>query len=330
MELGCLFPPTTRTPEHIALAEELGYERALIYDSPAFLADPWITLALAAARTSRIRIGVSATTPRLRHVVATAGALATLRAHAPGRVDVVVGSGFTAQLMLGKKPVPWAEVERYAVALRALLEGHEIEWDGSVTGLKHGPRTGVATPAPDIPVYLAAHGPRGYAVAERAGDGIVTNISHLGDNPPPPDMSQVHVLYYGTVLRPGESYDDPRVFDAAGPYAAFQLHLGELGVAGDTAAFAKAMADVPEERRHLELHRAHLIDLTEWDRPFVTGELIARTTWTGTADEVRERLAGLAAEGTRGVLYGPMGDDIPGELRAFAEAATTARSEKRS
>jgi len=45
-------------------------------------------------------------------------------------------------------------------------------------------------------------------------------------------------------------------------------------VAGDTAecaAFGKAIADVPAERPALELHRAHLIDLTEWDGRFVTG-----------------------------------------------------------
>src|SRR5439155_13481990 len=68
MELGCLFAPTTRTAEHIAVAEALGYQRALVYDSLAFLADPWITLALAAARTSRIRLGVASLTPRLMHV----------------------------------------------------------------------------------------------------------------------------------------------------------------------------------------------------------------------------------------------------------------------
>jgi alkanesulfonate monooxygenase SsuD/methylene tetrahydromethanopterin reductase-like flavin-dependent oxidoreductase (luciferase family) len=78
--------------------------------------------------------------------------------------------------------------------------------------------------------------------------------------------------------------------------------------------------------RHLELHRAHLIDLTELDRPFVTGDLVARTTGTGTPDQVRARLRDIAAEGARGVLYGPMGDDIPRELRAFAEAATQVRS----
>jgi 5,10-methylenetetrahydromethanopterin reductase len=211
------------------------------------------------------------------------------------------------------------------IALRALLAGQEIHWDGALTGLKHGPRTGIA-PAPSLPLYIAAHGPRGYGVAERAGDGIVTNVSHRGGNPPPADMSQVQVLYYGTVLAPGEDRDDPRVLSAAGPYAAFQLHLGDLGVVGDTAecaAFGKEVAEVAEDRRHLELHRAHLLDLTELDRPFVTGELVARTTGSGTRDQVRAGLADIAARGTHGVLYGPMGDDIPRELRAFAEAAST-------
>jgi 5,10-methylenetetrahydromethanopterin reductase len=325
MELGCLLPPTAQTPADIVTAEALGYERALVYDSPTFLADPWITLALAAARTSRIRLGVAVITPRLRHVAATATALATLHAHAQGRVEAVIGSGFTARLMLGKKPVPWAEVEQYAVALRALLTGDEIEWDDALIGLKHGPRTGIKPPGPGIPLYVAAHGPRGYGVAERTGDGIVTNMSHRGKNPPPPDMSRVQVLYYGTVLSPGEGYGDERVLSAAGPYAAFQLHLGDLGVAdvAETAAFGKALAGVDENRRHLEVHQAHLIDLTELDRPHVTGDLIARTTATGPPGQVRARLADIAAEGARGVLYGPMGDDVARELRAFAEAAAT-------
>ncbi len=119
----------------------------------------------------------------------------------------------------------------------------------------------------------------------------MTNLSHRGGNPPPPDMGQVQVLYYGTVLDAGETCDDPRVVSAAGPYAAFQLHLGELGVAGDTAecaAFGKALAEIADDRRHLELHRAHLLDLTDLD--------------------------------------GPMGDDIPRELRAFADAVAQPRS----
>jgi 5,10-methylenetetrahydromethanopterin reductase len=324
MELGCLFPPTLATPAHIEQAEALGYRRAYVYDSPAFLADPWITLALAAQRTSRIALGVCAITPRLRHVVATAGALATLAALAPGRTEVVLGAGFTSQLMLAQRPARWAEVAEYAAALRALLAGQETQWDGGLVGLKYGTLAGVRVPA-GVTLRVAAHGPRGYAVAAGLGCGIVTNISHRGSNPPPPDMSQVQVLYYGTVLDPGEDLDSARVRDAAGPYAAFQLHIGDHGVAADSperAAFAATVERIDPRRRHLEVHRGHLIELTEQERPVITPELIARTTGTGPAAGVRARLDGLAGAGTAGVLYGPMGPDIPRELAAFAAAAT--------
>ena len=300
MELGCLFPPGTQTPAHIERAEALGYRRAYVYDSPAFLADPWMTLALAAGRTSRIALGVCAITPRLRHVVATAGALATLAGLAPGRTEAVLGSGFTSQLMLAQPPARWAEVEAYAGALRALLAGQETEWDGSVIGLKHGARTGVPRPA-RVTLRVAAHGPRGYAAASRLRAGIVTNLSHLGGHPPPPDMSCALVLYYGTVLAAGETLASERVREAAGPYAAFQLHLGEQGAAAGTperAAFGAVVGGVDERRRHLEVHRGHLTELTEWERPLISAELIARTTGTGAPGDVAARLGGLA--GSRG------------------------------
>jgi len=50
-------------PTKIELAERLGYERACVFDSPALFADPWMTLARAADRTSSIRLGVSVITP---------------------------------------------------------------------------------------------------------------------------------------------------------------------------------------------------------------------------------------------------------------------------
>jgi alkanesulfonate monooxygenase SsuD/methylene tetrahydromethanopterin reductase-like flavin-dependent oxidoreductase (luciferase family) len=44
-------------PTKIELAERLGYERAWVFDSPALFADPWMTLARAADRTTSIRLG---------------------------------------------------------------------------------------------------------------------------------------------------------------------------------------------------------------------------------------------------------------------------------
>jgi 5,10-methylenetetrahydromethanopterin reductase len=326
MDIGCLFPPTMDTPEHIRVAEELGYSRAFVYDSPQFLADPWMTLTRAAALTSEITIGIAATTPRLRHVVATAGATAMLSTLAPGRVEMVVGSGFTSQAMLGKGPVPWAEVERYVIALRALLAGEDIEWDGEVVGLRYGALSGVQLPDA-LPIRMAAHGPKGYAAAARSADGMVTNLAHHSANTGIDDMGTVLVLYYGTVLGDDEPLDAERVLDATGPCAAFQLHIGAEGLAGETEQYreyARRIEEFDPRGRHLEIHRGHLLELTDLERPLMTPELIRQATGSGTAAEVRTALDGLQAAGIGGVLYGPMGPDIPRELAAFAEVARTA------
>ena len=34
MEISCAFPTALDSPDHVVLAEELGYERAWLYDTP--------------------------------------------------------------------------------------------------------------------------------------------------------------------------------------------------------------------------------------------------------------------------------------------------------
>jgi 5,10-methylenetetrahydromethanopterin reductase len=322
VELGCLFSATADTPEHCAVAERLGYAYSWVTDSPTFMADPWITLARAAERTSTIRLGVCATTPRLRHVVATAGAAATLNALAPGRVDVVLGTGFTSQAMLGKGPARWREVEAYMQGLRGLLAGEAIEWDGEVVALPYGRLSGIELPA-DVALWVAAHGPKGLEVGRRLADGIVTNPGHGPSN----DVwteARVFVQVNGTVLDDGEPLDGERVLAAAGPAAALHLHLGEKGVAAgsdEVRGFRAALDRVDPRRRHIETHRGHLTELTELERPYITAALIRGATETGTPTEMRVHLEGLAAQGVTGVLYFPAGPDVPRELAAFAACA---------
>jgi 5,10-methylenetetrahydromethanopterin reductase len=322
MEIGTVFATSMDTPEHIRVAEELGYEYAFVYDSPAIYPDPWVVLTQAAERTSRIRIGVGVITPRLRHLVANAGAAATLHTLAPGRVDLGVGAGFTSQAMLGKKPARWADVEEYVLGLRTLLAGEELEWDGQIVALRHGARSGVRLPAA-VPLWVAAHGPKGYAVAERVADAVLTNLGHGSANVVS-GLNRVFLLHYGTVLEGGESLGSERVLEAAGPAAALHLHLGSEGAVGDLeecASFHEKLGEIDERRRHLAMHRGHLIEVTDLERPFLTPAVIKRSTGTGTADEFREQLAAMERAGATGVLYGPMGPDIPNELRKFAEIA---------
>ena len=47
---------------------------------------------------------------------------------------------------------------------------------------------------------------------------------------------------------------------------------------------------------------------------------LAGVTFTGTPDELRQRVAGLAAQGVSEIVYAPMGPDLPRELRAMKAA----------
>lgn len=325
MELGCLFSPSLHTPAHVALAEQLGYRYAWVADSTTFMADPWVTLGRAAEHTSSIRLGVCALTPRMRHIVATAGAGATLNAVAPGRVDLVIGTGFTSQAMIGQPPAKWREAEAYVQGLRDLLSGREIEWDGQIVTLAYGELSGLPLPA-DVALWVAAHGPKGLDVAQRLADGVVTNPGH-GTSNQIWSGARVFVQINGTVLDEDEAIDSPRVLEAAGPAAALHLHLGDQGVAAGTTEareFAAALARVEPRRRHIETHRGHLTELTELERRWVTPELIRATTETGTGTEVRAHLERLASGGVAGVLYFPAGPDIPRELERFAACAPDA------
>ena len=85
--------------------------------------------------------------------------------------------------------------------------------------------------------------------------------------------------------------------------------------------FAARMDQVPEHRRHLELHRGHLVEPNAHDRAVLTGEFIERATLTGTPEQLRARLSELESAGATEIAYQPAGPDIPRELRAFGQMA---------
>ncbi|HKE95717.1 MAG TPA: LLM class flavin-dependent oxidoreductase, partial [Povalibacter sp.] len=113
MKISAAFPPVPATPEHIALAETLGYSTAWVYDTPSLQLDCWMTLALAATRTRRIRLGPGVMIPSLRHPMVTASAIATLVSLVgKNRVVIGIGTGFTGRRAMGQKPLRWQDMPR--------------------------------------------------------------------------------------------------------------------------------------------------------------------------------------------------------------------------
>src|SRR6516162_10247457 len=127
MEVSCAFPTALDSPDNIALAEQLGYDRAWIYDTPQQSPDVWMTLALATQRTERIGLGPGVLVPTLRHPMVNAAGAAGLAALAPGRVAVAFGTGFTSARAMGAKPATWAFLREYIAAFRGLLAGKTVE-----------------------------------------------------------------------------------------------------------------------------------------------------------------------------------------------------------
>ena len=324
LRLACAFATAMATPEHVVRAEALGYERAWLYDSPALYPDVWVTLARCAERTSRIGLGPGVLVPSLRHPMTNAAAIATLVELAGAeRVAVAVGTGFTGRFTLGQKPLRWADVTEYVRALRGLLRGETVEWEGAAIRMLHPPGFGAPRPI-EVPFLLGAAGPKGLAAARAVGDGVF-----VSGTLPVHEFAVAANLFFGTVLDEGEDEASERVMAAAGHAAAVSYHfwsengrpLEQLPAGPE---WARAYADVPAEERHLALHDLHLIGVNERDRTFLTPAVLRALGVVYRPGELRERLAALEDAGMTEVAYQPAGPDIPRELEAFAAAAAAA------
>jgi 5,10-methylenetetrahydromethanopterin reductase len=332
--ISCVFAPSLDTPAHIELAERLGYHRAWCYDSPAVYADPWMVLALAAARTTAIGLGPASLVASLRHPVVTAAALATLAGLAPGRVSTAFGTGLSGRMLLGERPMRWAVVEEYVRAVRALLRGEEATWDGSPVRLAQPPGFAAGRPA-SVEVLIAADGPRGRAIAADIGDGVLTaRAPRVKDGVPaavPGNAVRPQVLLaFGTVLDEGEDPAGPRAVAAAGPALAAAYHAiyeakGAAGVDKLPGGrdWREAVEAAEPDRRHLEVHESHLVALGKHDEALLAqaASLLPSWTMTGLRADIGARLRALTPAGVTEVAYQPMGPDIPRELAAFAAAA---------
>ena len=318
MRLSCGFPPSPRAPEYAALAEELDYERAWFYDSPALYGDVWVAIARTLDRTERIGVGTAVLIPSLRSVVTTAAAIGTIEAQAPGRLVVALGTGFTGRCVLGQKALGWKSVERYVVALRALLAGEETEVDGRMCQLIHP--EGFIAPRPiATPLVLAANGPKGLAVAASVADGVMCA------GVVPEGARDASYLAFGTVLDEGETFATPRVLDAIGGAIAVVYHgtYEAVGAGVDAlpggAEWRAEIEQLPAASRHLHVHAGHCVEANAIDRRHMSPDL-GGTTFSGRPEALRARVDALADQGISELVFAPMGSDIPRELRAMRDA----------
>ena len=235
MEVSVAFPTTLDSHDDIALAEELGYERAWLYDTPQNSPDVWMTLALAAERTTRIGLGPGVLVPVAAPPDGERRRDSRPRRPGPGAGAVGFGTGFSGRRAMGYRGITWAYMADYIRAYRGLLRGEVVEWEGAEMQMLHPDGHAPARPV-NVPVLISALGPMGAEVAGELGDGLYATLQL-------PEFARefatVSYLAWGTVLDEGEDPTSERVRLAGGPGTALAWH-GAYEFGGHAA-----VADLP-------------------------------------------------------------------------------------
>lgn len=327
MEYGIAVATTTESWRLVQRAEALGMAEAWFYDTQLLNPDVFIGMALAADRTTRIRLGTGVLIPSNRLSAVTANCFASLNRLAPGRIDFGVGTGFTGRRTMGQPALTLARMRRYIEEVQGLLRGETVDArleDGEHALRFLNPELGLINLDDPVPLHVSAMGPKSRRLTADMGAGwlnfsgsVEPALRHMDD------MRQAWreagrgeeglrstLFVLGCVLDEGEPADSPRALAQAAPCAAVVLHdLAETSAPGSldgklppalvtaVEGYREIWQRYPARERHLYNHRGHLMFLRDEERELLTAELIAALTFTGTRDDLAGRIRRLEAAG---------------------------------
>ena len=172
---------------HAVLAEQAGFDAVMV--SEHF--HPWVddvsaagyafsTLGAMAVATERVEMATAVTTPLFRyHPAVVAQAAATIDRLSGGRFRLGVGTG--ENLNEGPLGYPFPKyVERAArmrealEIMRRLLDGEKLTFDGDWYQTDRAKL--YSPPISDLPIWMAAGGPKSAALAATMAEGIITSV----------------------------------------------------------------------------------------------------------------------------------------------------------
>jgi 5,10-methylenetetrahydromethanopterin reductase len=335
MQFGIAIPTAADSWRLVRRAEELGFSNAWFFDTQMLSADPFVAMAAAAMKTTRIKLGTGVLIPSNRIAPVAATAFASLNKLAPGRIVFGVSTGFTGRRTMGLGAVKLADLAEYIRVVQSLWRGEtvEMELEGKRRPIRYlNPELGLINTQDPIPLFIAASGPRARKLTAKLGAGWIDNVADVDRGIA--TLEQMRVAWQeagraredltavawvgGAVLDEGEPVDGPRGMALAAPRAAMLLHrAADTALADHPAplamlpAFTDAVAGYVEHARsfepkhayYLSNHRGHLMFVRPDERRFITAEMIRRTSFIGTAADLTQRVAALANAGFGQVVF---------------------------
>jgi alkanesulfonate monooxygenase SsuD/methylene tetrahydromethanopterin reductase-like flavin-dependent oxidoreductase (luciferase family) len=348
MDFGTLiFPKPDICRAQVALVEQRGFTHAWIPDSHMIWGDAYACMALAAAASSRIKLGTGVAIASNRIAPVTVHSIATVNQIAPGRVILGFGTGHTARRIMGLPPVKFAEFRMQVRAIAEMLRTGETVYrsEGLERKIRFLHRKDRFINLDDrIPFYVAGNGPQTIALAGEFGDGLITTgvgapdrLARIRKNLEAgakkagrelldfPIVSLTHAC----VLKEGEALDSPRVAAMTGHWVMANYHAIAAGYASAESLPGEARpifeeyrkqveAMRPPDERYLRLHEGHCQFVAPDERRFVTPAGIRATTLIGTGDELIAQLKSLEKSGLRQIFLNPPMEGFEESVEDFA------------
>ena len=158
--------PVRETANFIAGCEAAGFSGVGVHDHQHSGRDVFLTLALAAERSSRLTLYPATTNPVTRHPMVLASLAHSLEEIAPERVRLTVGPGYLAVGSIGRRRATVEAMRQAILTIRRLLRGERLEFNGVETRLRN------LSDRP-TPIFMTASGPRMVELAGEVADGAL-------------------------------------------------------------------------------------------------------------------------------------------------------------
>src|SRR5262245_40051628 len=153
------FDPPSVFLDYVRLIEDAGFHYLWVCDSSLHARDVFCYLTLAAAHTTRLRLGVSVHQPFTRHPAINVNGMSTVHDISGGRAIMAVGAGDRPQLELGFSPAPVALVRDMIQVSRELIGGESVDFSNDQFRMR-GARLRSFAQDTVLPIYVACSGPK--------------------------------------------------------------------------------------------------------------------------------------------------------------------------
>ena len=175
MEFGMTFKGVMepdRARKLVAQAEEAGFAHCWFYDSHILWRESYPAMAMCMEHTKKMRFGPCVTNPNTREWSAAASLFGSLAKQSNGRFDIGVGRGDSAVRVMGRKPALLKKMDEFIDVVKGLVRGEERQYGDVPNPIQFPWSWGY-----ELPVWVAAYGPKALNSAGRMGDGLILQIA---------------------------------------------------------------------------------------------------------------------------------------------------------